>query len=177
MYPDEIRIPIEEYARLEHKLSIKEFLTRRSDNPRFELPKYFTRAGASDPADADPYTGAMRLSDFVNTNQLGCSLVFPHDEWHVAIGGAMSTTWTAIADPIFYFGIHWYIDLVFDEFKLIEKERQLKPLDSDIVSKRTSVLSPLISTRKAREFTEHEKSKIHSFIKASKDIRGPSLNR
>jgi hypothetical protein len=36
---------------------------------------------------------------------------------------------TAIADPIFYFGVHWHIDRVFDEYKLILAERDIRPLD------------------------------------------------
>lgn len=27
----------------------------------------------------------------MNTNQLGCCLVYPHNDWHVAIGGAMGS--------------------------------------------------------------------------------------
>lgn len=173
-YPDEIRNTIEQYAN-QLGQSIEAFLTRTSDNPSFELPKYFTRAGVSDPVDADPLTGAMRLSDFVNTNQLGCSLVFPHNEWHGAIGGAMTTTWTAIADPIFYLGVHWHVDRVFDEFKLIEQERQLHSFDFEIMSEKA--LDPRTLTRNAREFTEQEKSRIELFIKASEAIKGPPLNR
>ncbi len=173
-YPDEIRIPIEQHANSQGQ-SIEEFLTRTSDTPSFELPKYFTRTGVLDPADADPFTGAMRLTDFVNTNQLGCSLVFPHNEWHVAIGGAMTTTWTAIADPIFYLGVHWHVDRVFDEFKLIEQERQVHSLDIEVMSEKA--LDPGILTREAREFTEREQARVESFVKASEAIKGPSINR
>lgn len=174
VYPDEIRIPIEQYANSLGQ-SIKEFLSRTSDNPSFELPKYFTRAGVSDPSEADPLTGAMRLTDFVNTNQLGCSLVFPHNQWHGAIGGAMSTTWTAIADPIFYLGVHWHVDRVFDEFKLIEQERQVHALDFEVMTEKA--LDHQVSTREARDFTEQEKTRVESFVNASKAIKGPSLNR
>ena len=35
----------------------------------------------------------------------------------MAIGGAMLAFDTAIDDPIFYFGVHWHIDKVFDAYK------------------------------------------------------------
>jgi len=30
-----------------------------------------------------------------------------------------------IADPIFYFGVHWHIDKVFDDFKQLQSEQTL----------------------------------------------------
>jgi len=171
VFPDEIREPIEQLAASRGQ-TLKEFLTRTTDNPGFDLPKYFTTEGVSDPEDADPLTGAMKLSDFVNRNQLGCSLVFPHNLWHVAIGGAMSTTWTAIADPIFYLGVHWHLDRVFDEFKLIETERSVRAMDTEALESR-DLLSGVAKQRSPREFTAEENKKIGDFIDASRAVRAP----
>lgn len=89
----------------------------------FELPKWFSEEGIAPGDKGEPITGSRKLSDFANINQLGCCIVFPHNIWHDLIGGSMSFTSTAINDPIFFFGVHWYIDNVFDEYKkLIKKE-------------------------------------------------------
>jgi hypothetical protein len=109
-------------------------LGRVSEQPRFRLPAWFTRAGVPDDQPGEPLTGARKLADFVNANQLGCCIVYPHDEWHGRIGGAMSMFATAIADPIFYFGVHWQIDRVFDEYKLVLSARRLLSFDSTRVA-------------------------------------------
>ena len=124
VYTPEILQAVQSWAQQEGK-TVEEFLTRSTDNPRFELSAYFTRNGVPSGEAGEPYTGARKLADFRNVNQLGCCIVFPHNEWHGAIGGAMSTTWTAIADPIFYFGVHWHIDKVFDDFKKLQAEQTL----------------------------------------------------
>jgi len=170
IYPDEIRIPLEEFVASQGQ-TIEEFLTRTTDNPSFELPKYFTTEGVNSVEESDPLTGAMRLSDFVNSNQLGCSLVFPHNQWHVAIGGAMTTTWTAIADPIFYLGVHWHIDRIFDEFKLIEAERDVRAMDPAILNKK-DLLSG-VENRSVRKFTNEEIDKIRLFREAVQTVRAP----
>jgi hypothetical protein len=96
-------------------------LKRASNNPQFSLPKYFTKEGISIGEAAEPITGAKRLSDFININQLGCCIIYPHNSWHVAIGGAMNFLETAIDDPVFYFGVHWHIDKVFDDYKSLPR--------------------------------------------------------
>lgn len=122
VFPDEIVQAIQTWAQSDGK-TVEEFLTRRTNDPRFELPAYFTRNGVPSGKAGEPYTGAHKLADFRNGNQLGCCIVFPHNAWHGSIGGAMSTTWTAIADPIFYFGVHWQIDRVFDDFKQLQADQ------------------------------------------------------
>ena len=92
-------------------------LKRRTNNPQFELPKYFTVQGIGAGEQPEPITRAKKLADFKNLNQLGCFILYPHNSWHVAIGGAMLAFDTAIDDPIFYFGVHWHIDKVFDAYK------------------------------------------------------------
>ncbi len=169
-YPDEIRIPIEEFVASRNQ-TMEEFLTRRTNSPEFKLPKYFTIEGVSSAEKADPLTGARKLSDFVNTNQLGCSLVFPHNEWHVAIGGAMTTTWTAIADPIFYLGVHWHVDRIFDDFKLIEAERSIRATDFEIL--REKALLSGAASRMSREFTDGESRKVKLFREATQVVRAP----
>jgi len=76
-------------------------LQRKTDNPRFMLPGHFSTQGVSDTEPGEPITGARKLADFINVNQLGCCIVFPHNSWHNAIGGAMLLTYTAIDDPVF----------------------------------------------------------------------------
>ena len=127
-YPAEIRDAVAEAAH-QAGVTAEQWLTRDADAPAFVLPKWFTRAGVGPGEASEPYTGARKLADFLNTNQLGCCLVFPHNAWHAAIGGAMRSTWTAIADPVFYFGVHRHVDAVFDEFKIILVERALHRLD------------------------------------------------
>jgi hypothetical protein len=92
-------------------------LRRRTNNPQFFLPKYFTVQGIGAGENAEPITGAKKLADFQNLNQLGCCIIYPHNAWHGTIGGAMNFFNTAIDDPIFYFGVHWHIDKVFDVYK------------------------------------------------------------
>jgi hypothetical protein len=173
IYPDEIRIPIEQYANSQGQ-TIEQFLTRATNNPKFQLPAYLSIQGVNDPSKADPLTGAMKLSDYVNSNQLGCSLVFPHNEWHGAIGGAMTTTWTAIADPIFYLGVHRHVDRIFDEFKLIEAERSIRALDFEVSTQKG--LPSGVENREAREFTKEERKKVDNFFEATKAIRAPFSN-
>lgn len=92
-------------------------LRRTTNNPLFSLPKYFTLEGIVAGESPEPITGAKKLADFKNLNQLGCCIVYPHNAWHGAIGGAMLYFNTAIDDPIFYFGVHWHIDKVYDAYK------------------------------------------------------------
>lgn len=127
-FPEAIQAAVRDWAASE-QMTPEEFLRRTREQPEFELPRYFTREGVGEDEPGEPYTGARRLADFLNTNQLGCCLVFAHNRWHGAIAGAMSTFWTAIADPIFYWGVHWHVDKVFDEYKLIQAERRIRPLD------------------------------------------------
>lgn len=129
-FPTEIRNAVIARAQADHR-SPEQVLTRRTDNPQFLLPKYFTRVGVASGESGEPITGARKLADFQNTNQLGCCLVFPHNQWHGEIGGAMGSTWTAIADPIFYFGVHWHIDRIFDDYKVLQAERRIHPLDRE----------------------------------------------
>lgn len=128
-FPPEIRAVLQDAADA-RGITPAELLTRHTDSPNFQLPRYFTRQGVGPGERAEPLTGARRLGDFKNANQLGCCIVFPHNSWHGAIGGAMASTWTAIADPIFYWGVHWHIDRVYDDFKLIQQEKQLFRFDS-----------------------------------------------
>lgn len=124
VFPDEIQTAVRRDAG-QRGISPEMWLTRRTDSPAFALPAYFTRAGVRPGARGEPLTGARRLADFRNANQLGCCLVIPHNTWHGRIGGAMGSTLTAIADPIFYWGVHWHIDTVFDDFKRLQEERLL----------------------------------------------------
>ncbi|GAC1627809.1 MAG: hypothetical protein NVS9B10_17140 [Nevskia sp.] len=100
-----------------------EYLRRTADGGFPPLRACFTEAGGSAEAEIDPYTGHKRLADFKNINQLGCSLAGPHGEWHALISGAMLDFGTAIADPIFYFGVHSLIDGIFQKYLAIEQER------------------------------------------------------
>ena len=106
-------------------------LYRGTNQPAFELPKWFTIEGVSETEEREPITGAKKLSDFINVNQLGCCIIFPHNIWHNRIGGSMLLTATAINDPIFYFGVHWYIDKVYDEYKALitQKDASLKSFE------------------------------------------------
>jgi hypothetical protein len=94
-------------------------LQRRTENPGFKLPNYFTVEGISAGENPEPITGSRKLADFKNSNQLGCCIVYPHNAWHNAIGGGMMRFTTAIDDPVFYFGVHWHIDEVFDQYKTL----------------------------------------------------------
>lgn len=97
-------------------------LKRATNNPGFQLPKWFTVTGISANERGEPLTGARKLGDFININQLGCCLVFPHNVWHGTIEGSMSFTTTAINDPIFFFGVHWHIDKVYDAYQALIKQ-------------------------------------------------------
>lgn len=150
VFPGEIRQRIEQFAQ-QQGMTLIQFLTRATDRPSYELPRYFAVQGVGPGEPGEPITGARKLADFRNTNQLGCCMLFPHNEWHGAIGGAMSTTWTSIADAIFYFGVHWHIDRVFDDYKAIQAERSIRPLDRDRLSELDALESERIEL--PREFT------------------------
>lgn len=167
VYPDEIAQALAQWAASANK-SPAEWLRRLTDDPQFALPKWFTREGIADGEDGEPYTGARKLADFQNTNQLGCCIVFPHNEWHGRIGGAMSTTWTAIADPIFYFGVHWAIDAIFDEYKLIHSERSIFRLDVESLRERNSLGSEELHV--PEEFTPEQQSRRVRDIEISRMV-------
>jgi hypothetical protein len=137
-FPEAIQARVRDWAASEQQTP-EQFLRRRTEQPNFELPRYFTRDGVGPDEPGEPYTGARKLADFQNTNQLGCCLVFPHNRWHGAIGGAMLTFWTAIADPIFYWGVHWHVDKVFDEYKIIQAENRIRRLDRNALLKSRAV--------------------------------------
>jgi hypothetical protein len=98
-------------------------LKRITNDPKYALPKYYTVNGIGPHEDPEPITGARKLADFKNVNQLGCCISFPHFEWHNAIGGAMKIMAMAIDDPVFYFGVHWHIDKIFEAYKSIPKNK------------------------------------------------------
>jgi hypothetical protein len=144
-------------------------LERETDSPEFQLPSYFTREGIRQGEQPEPITGARKLADFKNINQLGCVIVRPHDRWHMIIGGAMGNPATAIADPIFYFGVHWHIDRVFDEYKLILAERDIRPLD-----RRALMRSNALSTEAIQvpdEFTLEQVQELEEADALSKRLR------
>jgi len=151
VYPETIRSLLADRAR-QSGVTVEALLKRKTDTPAFVLPAWATREGVPAGQPGEPVTGARKLADFVNANQLGCCLVYPHNEWHRTIGGAMGSTATAIADPIFYFGVHWHIDRVFDEFKLIQSERAVRGHDVRSLSP-AAVATPLEARALAREFT------------------------
>ncbi|MGE0451342.1 MAG: tyrosinase family protein [Vicinamibacterales bacterium] len=155
VYPAAIRSAVQQWAQADG-VSVERFLTRRTETPAFELPRYFTIEGVAAGEPGEPITGARKLADFRNTNQLGCCLVYPHNQWHGAIGGAMSTTWTAIADPIFYFGVHWHVDRVFDDYKLLQADRQIRSLDRDRLAERGALESTTIDL--PAEFTDDQQA-------------------
>lgn len=150
VFPAALRARIEQVAQ-ERNVTPESLLRRATDHPAFALPKWATRAGAGPGEPREPYTGARKLADFQNTNQLGCCIVFPHNRWHARIGGAMTSTATAIADPIFYFGVHWHIDKVFDEFKLILAERAAQPAPPPITDVTAHVEPPAVIPLTAAE--------------------------
>jgi hypothetical protein len=102
-------------------------LRRRTEDPKFSLPAYFTIQGILSGQDPEPITRAEKMADFVNINQLGCCILFPHNIWHTRIGGAMMELNLAIDDPVFYFGVHWHIDKVFDTYKLLQQQKLVSP--------------------------------------------------
>lgn len=118
-YPAEIADPIRDYA-VRNGTTPELFLTRKTNNPKYTFPRFFTVQGVGPGEPGERTTGARKLQDFANANQLGCCLVEHHNRWHERIGGAMNSFWTAIADPIFYFGVHWWVDKVFDDFKRVK---------------------------------------------------------
>jgi len=98
-------------------------LQRENNNPApLLLPRFFTRQGIGANEQPHPYTGARRLSDFRNLNQLGCCILPYHNLWHSYIGGAMRSTFSAIDDPVFYFGVHWVVEQVFLEYRSLPRE-------------------------------------------------------
>ena len=105
----------------------------------------------------EPITRARKLADFKNTNQLGCCIVYPHNSWHVAIGGAMLAFDTAIDDPVFYFGVHWHIDKVFDAYKNL-------PVVFDVLEKAKAIDVP-------ENFTEEEIGKLKTAEELGLKIR------
>jgi Ferritin-like/Common central domain of tyrosinase len=147
----------------------EEFLRRRTDRPGFVLPRWATRDGVGPDEPGERYTGARKLADFLNSNQLGCCLVFPHNAWHVAIGGAMSSTATAIADPVFYFGVHWHMDRVFDEYKLIQAEIGIRAFDRRAVS---AGAAPTANLRVPGRFSPEQAEERERDIANSRALRG-----
>jgi hypothetical protein len=170
VYPQEIQDAVAEAASREGK-SPQEWLTRDNEDPRFALPKYFTRDGVGDAEEGEPYTGARKLADFKNVNQLGCCLVFPHNAWHGAIGGAMRSTWTAIADPIFYFGVHWQVDKVFDEYKRIQAEWALHGFNPAAL--RAIGALPTQKVKVPKKFTAEQLARREEDIATSRRLREP----
>ena len=168
VFPDEIRNAVEDAAHRQG-VPVELYLRRTSEKPGFILPKYFSREGVGSGENAEPLTGARTLADFQNINQLGCCLVFPHNEWHGSIGGAMRSTWTAIADPIFYFGVHWHIDKVFDEYKLIQAERSIRRFDR-MALMATSAL-PTEKIKLAKQFTAAEQDFRERAVALSSSLR------
>lgn len=87
-------------------------MKRKTNDPLFTLPKYFTAQGIAQGENPEPITRAVKLAEFKNLNQLGYCIIYLHNAWHNAIGGAMLYFNTAIDFPIFYFGVHWHIDKI-----------------------------------------------------------------
>lgn len=144
-------------------------LKRLTDDPKFQLPSYFTREGIQQREEPETITGARKLADFKNVNQLGCIIVRPHDRWHMTIGGAMGNPATAIADPIFYFGVHWHIDRVFDEYKLILAERDIRPLDRRALMRSNAI--PTEAVQVPNEFTPQQVQELEEADVLSKNLR------
>ncbi len=143
--------------------TVEQLLTRRTDQPRLVVPPWFTREGLLDPAlPGEPNTGARRLADFISINQLGCCLVYPHNRWHGSIGGAMNSFLSAIADPIFYFGVHWIIDRIYDEYKAVQAEH--------------GGLESLPVQRAARSFLPDEEEEIREAVRVSREFRLGSVS-
>lgn len=167
VFPDEIHQAVQRWAQ-QDGVTVEQFLTRSTDTPEFGLPRYFTVQGIGPDESPEPITGARKLADFQNTNQLGCCIVFPHNQWHGSIGGAMGTTWTAIADPIFYFGVHWHIDRVFDDYKSIQSERGIRSMDRARLSELHVLGSEQIDI--PHEFTKEQKVWIDAQTVISKKL-------
>jgi hypothetical protein len=84
--------------------------------PGFPIPACFTVEGADNPKEYDGSTGLRKLADFINVNQLGCCIALYHDQWHAAIGGAMTGRYFSTDDPTFYFGVHFTINKVYEAY-------------------------------------------------------------
>lgn len=80
----------------------------------------------------------------------------------------MGSTWTAIADPIFYFGVHWHIDRVFDDYKSLQAERVIRPLDRARLMELHALESIDRVVRDA--FTSEERTTVDEFIKATESF-------
>lgn len=77
----------------------------------------------------------------------------------------MGSTWTAIADPIFYFGVHWHIDKVFDEYRQIQSARDLLRLDEDAL--RAANVFETEDLPQTEEFTPDEREQREKHIASS----------
>lgn len=168
VFPPLIQQSIQREAR-RRGITVRQLLTRRTNAPRFTLPKYFSREGVAPNEPGERITGARKLADFRNTNQLGCCIVYEHNRWHGAIGGAMASFSTAIADPIFYFGVHWHVDRVFDEYKALQSERSDRSLNRERLFEMNALESEDIQL--PAEFTSEQKEWLTSVIQASKSLR------
>lgn len=147
-------------------------LRRSTDDPRFSLPRYFSTEGVGPGENGEPLTGARKLADFVNANQLGCCIVYPHNLWHGRIGGAMLTFETALDDPIFYFGVHWHIDLVFDDFKRILALRDLQPLEPGGVP--DPQLTPTPGLAAPAQFSPEQRQELADALHLGEILRRPT---
>lgn len=144
-------------------------LKRTTNTPAFQLPKWFTVSGVSDGERGEPLTGARKLADFINLNQLGNCIVFPHNVWHGTIGGSMSFFDTAINDPIFYFGVHWHIENVFDAYLNIV--RQSEPRLSALEEIKSFSLKQEDQPDVPQEFTRQETDFLKLAIDFGKILR------
>ena len=167
VFPNEILQVVQHWAQVDG-VSTEQFLARRTENPAFVLPRYFAIQGVGADEPGEPITGARKLADFRNPNQLGCCLVFPHNQWHGLIGGAMGTTWTAIADPIFYFGVHWQIDQIYDDYRMLRIERDIRTLDSSTLQKADALESEGIEV--PEDFTPEQKEWAADQVEISKRL-------
>lgn len=175
VFPREIRDAVLAAAR-QAGVRAEDVLRRRTEEPRFRLPGYFTRAGIEPGERPEPHTGARRLGDFRNLNQLGSCLVFPHNVWHGRIGGAMGSSWTAIADPIFYWGVHSHIDRVYEEYVAIMAERSRFARDLDRLKKALDA-SPSADVREPAPFADEDREQLEAFRRASAAFHSPPSPR
>ncbi|CAN5564483.1 hypothetical protein BH11ARM2_BH11ARM2_13560 [soil metagenome] len=166
VYPVQIQQILQQAATAK-QTTVEAILTRNTDNPQFSLPRYFTREGVAAGERGEPNTGARKLADFKNVNQLGCCIVYPHNEWHGTIGGAMGSTLTAIVDPIFYFGVHWHIDQVFADFQTLSQQRNLFALDRFALETAKALPS---ERRENREHDDSERQWREQAIATSKHL-------
>ena len=169
-YPEPIKTIVSNFAASQGQTPA-EFLTRNTDTPGFTLPGWFTLGGVGQGAAGDPFTGARKLADFKNVNQLGCCMVFPHDAWHGRIGGAMGSTLTAIADPIFYFGVHWHIDKVYTAFKALQAQQpHLHPADAEELGDHPPRVGGTEGPAATRPFTAAEQLQVDQWQEASRQF-------